>query len=300
MIRHVLVALLLAGSGPLQAQLTGHVDVTALGFAFDIPAGWQGAEQEGTWGLVSGEVPGTIILTTHEHTGLQELERDMRNVASEDPANQLSVVGPASHPLPHAVMLDFSGTMEWQPVRLRGIGSISDAGGPGTSIIALAQGTELPPALSDAALSVMRSMRYSKPVIPAVVEQWRTHLASTRLTYFASYSSSAATEGSLGGGMSSTRTLDLCPGGWYTLSYGADLVMGGSDVSSASNAKGTENGSWDVFTDAAAGARLELRANDGTIRSYGLSDRQGGTYLNGERWFRTTPADGENAPQCAP
>lgn len=300
MIRPVLVALLLVGGSAAHAQLTGRVEVDALGFGFDIPTGWQGAEQDGTWGLIADDAPGTIILTTHEHKDLNALEGDMRNVGSDDPANQLQVKGPATHPLSNTLMLEFSGTMEWQPVRLNGIGMISGSGGPGLSIIALAPGPEMPAALDQASLAVMYSVHFREPVIPPVVDQWRSRLSSTRLTYIASYSSAAGGPDELGGGMSGTRTMDLCPGGRYTLSYGSDLTISGSDASAAAASSGSEHGSWEVYTDPATGARLELRASDGVVRSYPLSDRQGATYLSGERWFRTTPADGENAPQCSP
>jgi hypothetical protein len=46
--------------------------------------------------------------------------------------------------------------------------------------------------------------------------------------------------------------------------------------------------------------QLVLRADNGGERTYRLEDRNGATYLNGERWFRTTADDGEHAPRCDP
>lgn len=286
--------------GDASGQFGKRVDVPSLGFSFDIPAGWTGMEQQGVWGLISEQVQGTVIISTHEHRTLEGLEKDMRAVDSDDPANSLSVIGTAQYPKPGVVVMDFGGMMEWQPVNLRGIGMISDAGGPGTSIVAMSQSTELSAPLVEAAMAVMNSMHFHAPVIPPLVEQWRAQLTGTRLTYISSYSSPSTTAGGLGGGMSTQITLDLCPGGRFTRKAGSDLTLGSDDTSAASASGSQGAGIWDVFADGAEGARLELRANDGSIRSYTLEDRNGGTFLQGERWFRTTGGDGENAPRCDP
>ena len=284
--------------GDASAQFGKRVDVPSLGFSFDIPVGWTGMEQQGVWGLMNEQVQGTVIISTHEHTTLAGLEKDMRAVDSDDPANSLSVIGPAQYPKPGVVVMDFGGVMEWQPVNLRGIGIVSDAGGPGTSIVAMSQGTDLSAELSGAAMAVMSSMNFHAPVIPPVVEQWRTHLTGTRLTYISSYSSPSSVSGGLGGGTSTQIMLDLCPGGWFTRTAASDLSLGSNDASAASASGSQHTGKWVVLTAGAESARLELRANDGTIRSYTLEDRNGGTFLQGERWFRTTGGDGENAPHC--
>ncbi len=280
------------------AQFVKRVDVPSLGFSFDIPAGWTGMEQQGAWGLVKEDVAGTVIISTHEHKTLEGLEKDMTALPTDDPANSIQQVGPVRHPYPNAIELDFKGTMEWQPVWIGTVGMISNAGGPGLSIVALGQGTEPNLPLLEAAMSVIESVRFTQPVAPPVVEQWRAHLTGTRLTYISSYSSPSTMAGGLGGGMSTQITLDLCPGGRFTRKAGSDLTLGSADASAASVSGSQGTGSWDVLTDGPEGARLELRANDGSISSYTLEDRNGGTFLQGERWFRTTGGDGENAPRC--
>ena len=284
--------------GDASAQFSKRVDVPSLGFSFDIPAGWTGMEQQGVWGLMNEQVQGTVIISTHEHKTLEGLEKDMTAVPTDDPANSIQQVGPVRHPLPNAIELDFQGTMEWQPVWIGTVGMINDAGGPGLSIVALGQGTEPNLPLLEAAMSVIESVHFHAPVIPPVVEQWRTHLTGTRLTYISSYSSPSSVGGGSGGGMSTHITLDLCPGGWFTRAAASNLSLGSDDDSAASASSSQNTGSWEVLTDGAESARLELRANDGSVRSYTLEDRNGGTFMQGERWFRTTGGDGENAPRC--
>lgn len=293
----VLTASLLA-LFPLRAQLTGSVSADSLGFSFTIPDGWQGGEQDGTWGMVSTEVPGTVMITTHEHRTLEALEQDMSKVDDQDPANRIARTGGPSHPLPNAVVMDFSGTLEWQPVQLCGIGLISDAGGPGLSIVAIAPGTRMDTALHRAALQVMRSVRFRRPVMPPVVAQWRTRLTGTRLTSLSSYGSAPSVEGSLGGGRSEQRTLDLCNEGRFHLRMASDVVIGGADATAAGSSANTVDGNWEVLANGTQGARLVLRAGDGSEEGFVLEDRDGATFLNGERWFRTTAADGDHAPRC--
>ncbi len=282
-----------------RAQHTGLVSIDALGFSFEIPAGWQGGELDGTWGLVSAEAGGTVMITTHEHRSLEALERDMNKVDGQDPANRITRTGGPTHPLPNAVAMEFGGTMEWQPVQLCGIGLISDAGGPGLSIVAIAPGMHMDSTLHAAAFAVMRSVRFRKPVVPPVVVQWWAHLNGTRLTAVDPQGPTARPEDGRGEGTGDRRALDLCAEGWYRLLGTSDTDRGGPDGSTAGAPTTEENGSWEVRAIGSTGAELVLHTNDGRVRTYALEERDGGTYLNGERWFRTTVDDGEHAPQCA-
>jgi len=283
-----------------QAQLTGTVDAPALGLAFVIPAGWSGMEQDGTWGLVKEDVAGTVFISTHEHHDLATLEQDMTAVPTDDPPNRIQQVGPVRHPFPNAIELDFRGTMEWQPVWIGAVGMISDAGGPGLSIVALGQGTEPNLPLLEAAMSVIESVRFTPPVTPPVVEQWRTHLSGTRLTYVNRYGSPSSTDGGIGGGTTTFLTIDLCPQGDYVKTEASDLTISGEDASVARADGREERGTWSVEVSGADNARLVLRSADGRLRSYTLEDQGGATMLEGERWFRTTASDGTYAPACEP
>jgi hypothetical protein len=300
--RHTLATCCLAllAALPADAQITGHVEAPELGVSFDLPAGWEAHENNGTWDVGNGEVAGAIMVTTHPHTGLGDLERDMLNVTSEDPGNRMERIGKAQHPRPGTVLMEFQGMLEWRPWHVLGIGSVSAQGGRGLSIMAIAPGTDMDPALREAALAIMHSTRYSTPVIPDLVTQWRQHLTGTRLTLISSYSSMPGTEGGIAGGVSSQRIIDLCPQGVYRAGGRADLTLSGAEASAWSASKDAEQGRWEVSATDPSAVQLVLRADNGGERTYRLEDRNGATYLNGERWFRTTADDGEHAPRCDP
>src|SRR6186713_527657 len=194
-----------------QAQLTGKVEAPALGLSFTVPEGWSGMEQDDTWGLMKEDVPGTVFISTHEHHDLRMLEEDMTAVPTDDPANSIHLVGPVRHPLPNVIELDFQGTMEWQPVWIGAVGMISDAGGPGLSIVALGHGMEPNLPLLEAAMAVVQSVQFSAPVVPPVVERWRSHLSGTRLTYVQPHDTPSTTEEVPGKGPTTYLTIDLCP-----------------------------------------------------------------------------------------
>lgn len=286
-----LIALLLWCCGA-NAQLTGHVDVPALGFAFDIPPGWSGMEREGTWGLVNDSVPGTVIIATHQHRDLKALEQDMTAVPDGDPANTIHQVGPVRHPLPNGIELDFQGTMEWQPVWIGAVGLISDAGGPGLSIVALGQGTEPVLPLLEAAMGIVNSVRFVRPFLPPVVERWRSFLSGTRLTYL------AAQADTRGDGQAVVQALDLCTDGNYLMESATDLRIIDADASLVTGTGSGDRGTWEVRPMGLDGVRLVLLPLDGGERTYALEDSAGATFLNGQRWFRTTFAEGEHAPHC--
>jgi len=296
----IFVLLALAPWSLAHAQLTGPVNAPALGLAFVIPAGWSGMEKDGKWGLVKEDVAGTVFISTHEHRELKALEQDMTAVPTDDPANSIQQIGPVRHPLPNTIELDFQGTMEWQPVWIGTVGMISDAGGPGLTIVALGQGTEPNLPLLEAAMSVVQSVRFTPPVVLPLVEQWRTHLNGTRLTYVSRYNSPSGTDGGLGGGTTTYLTIDLCPQGGYVMTEASDLTISGEDATVAQGQGREERGTWSVEGHGTEGARLMLRASDGRMRSYTVEDRGGATMLDGERWFRTTTSDGSYAPACEP
>jgi len=128
----------------------------------------------------------------------------------------------------------------------------------------------------------------------AVAKEWKNLLSNTRLTYMDSYSSGY---GSNYGGYSVERKIELCSRGFFTYNGTSNFSVDAPAASGYSYGNNAGDGSWSVIDNGNGSAILQLNFNDGSAAQYNLGYQNGKTYLNGERWFRTTAADGgEYAP----
>lgn len=124
----------------------------------------------------------------------------------------------------------------------------------------------------------------------AIAKEWKNRLSNTRLTYLDSYSSGY---GDSYGGYSVHRTMDICGKGYFTYSGSSNFTMNASAANAYSFGNSGGDGTWSVIDNGSGGAVLQLNFNDGSTAQYRLGFQEGKTYLNGERWFRTTAADGD-------
>ncbi len=128
----------------------------------------------------------------------------------------------------------------------------------------------------------------------ATARQWKDLLADTRLTYMSSYSSGY---GDSYGGYSVKRSMDLCSQGYFTYAGSSNFSVNAPGASAYNAGNSGSDGTWVIKDDNAGGAILQLNYADGNVSQFGLGYEDGKTYLNNERWFRITKAEGgENAP----
>ncbi len=128
----------------------------------------------------------------------------------------------------------------------------------------------------------------------ATARQWKDLLADTRLTYMSSYSSGY---GDSYGGYSVKRSMDLCSQGYFTYAGSSNFSVNAPGASAYNAGNSGSDGTWVIKDDNAGGAILQLNYADGNVSQFRLGYEDGKTYLNNERWFRITKAEGgENAP----
>ncbi|OWY24644.1 hypothetical protein BVG80_05310 [Sphingobacteriales bacterium TSM_CSM] len=123
----------------------------------------------------------------------------------------------------------------------------------------------------------------------AVAKEWKNLLADTRLTYMDSYSSGY---GDNYGGYSVERKIELCSRGFFTYSGNSNFSVNAPAATGYSYGNSGGDGTWSVIDSGNGGAILQLNFNDGSTAQYNLGYQNGKTFLNGERWFRVTAAEG--------
>lgn len=128
----------------------------------------------------------------------------------------------------------------------------------------------------------------------ATAREWRSRLADTRLTYMSSYSSGY---GDSYGGYSVQRAMDLCNKGYFTYAGSSSFSANAPGASAYNAGNSGGDGTWVIVDGGSGTAVLQLHFNNGETARYTLGMQDGKTYLNGERWFRITKAEGgEYAP----
>lgn len=288
-------------------ELSGLQRDTLLGFAFTIPEGWVGARAEGGYVFGHSTIAGAILLSASHHSDLEALARTFSEPTNDD-ASFLKAQTPPHVGPDSTVRVVQTGTWDGTPAKVIAVAKLNPYGGNTANFLALAPEDVFGAELEAALLAMEQSIHYLRmaPVAHIAVEEgtiddiWSERLSGTRLTYLESYSSPAPVEGSIGGGYSIDRRIDLCPEGYYTTGSHSEHTFSGSEVSAAGSERTKGAGRWSAVQPADGNAVLRLAAHDGNVREYRLGYEDGKTYLNGERWYRTSlAADGpEYAPDC--
>ncbi|MBL7939277.1 MAG: hypothetical protein JNL43_07950 [Flavobacteriales bacterium] len=305
--RLVLLVFAVCSFGARAQELTGEQRDTGLGFEFTVPEGWVGARAEGGYVIGHMTVPGAILISAEHHADLEALVRAFSE-PTNDGNSALEAVQPPEMIADSTVKVVQSGTIEGTAVKVIGIAKLHPRNGNSANLLALAPGDVFGVELEAALYTLQESIRYVDAPIPMeTVEDdadidrvWQERLSGTRLTYLESYSSPAPTEGSIGGGYSIDRRIDLCPEGHYKTGSQSEHSFSGSDVSAYGSDRTNGSGTWRAVVLSDGSSALRLQALDGGMRDYHLGFEDGKTYLNGQRWYRTSlAADGPDyAPDC--
>lgn len=295
-----LLALLLVGPLPAHAQaLSGDVDYPTRGIAFRVPDGWVGQETDAGIVLGSYSEAGLILMTRHDYGSLEE----MRLAADQgivDVGLSLRRDGDVRQASDDVIGASFSGVYEGQPARAWAAGVLNPHGS-GVSVLALTTADAWTETLAERARALAASVTFRAPDFSSLVAEWRTFLSDVRLTYLDSdYSSGPSVGGYLtGSGYSTERLLHLCAAGHYRYSSSSSLSIdtGGAFASDAGRDRGA--GRWEIAVDTDGQPLLRLSAHDGGVRDVRLGYENGKTFLDGTRYFRTTPGDTNGyAPLC--
>lgn len=300
----LLIVIAAAGTLAQGQQLTGPQRDTGLGFEFTIPEGWIGVAGNGGYVLGHDRIPGAILISAKPHDGMEALTRAFTDPTDGESAT-LRLVGAPLISKDSTITVTQSGTMQDTAVKVVATARLNPYGGNTANLMAVAPSESFGPELEAALMTTQATVRYTGSVggasiaLGAVDQEWHDRLAGTRLTYMESYSSPANVQGAIGGGYSIHRRIDLCPEGHYKTDSRSEEALGGSEVSAYGSGHQSGAGTWEALR-LSGGSVLRLTSNDGHVLEYGLGSEGGKTFLNGERWYRTTlAADGpEYAPDC--
>lgn len=286
-------------------------------YSFTIPDGWMGEAQDGSFALASGTVAGMILIGPTYYASVQAMRSELAAPTEDGAGTSMRVTEGPTDLGNKTVFAAHTGTLEGVPMKVVALGTWN----PGGKTLTVA-GLAPPEAFSNELLAAVKlvhaSVRYTTSSVthasmgggkatkeaPApegpVDEFWKERLSGNRLTYMDSYSSPAGYPGGISGGYSVTRKIDLCPQGFFLTNGNSDHNLGGDGVSAYGSSTSAGEGTWSAVKGDQGRALLRLRFNDGSVRDYLLENRDGSTYLNNERWYRTNlERDGaEYAPDC--
>lgn len=277
------------------AQLTGEVNYEQVGISFTIPDGWFGQEGNGVMVLGSNTLPGVVMLTTHNYS-IEQIKTEAKRGYSEGYGTQLNLSGSLEDLSDHAVGGLFTGTLEGQSAKAYVIGVANPYEGPGVSIMSATLSSIYSEQYEEVAKQVFRSINFKEIDRSSELEEWKTYLSGVRLTYMDSYSSSSYTDGGVGGGYSTEIKIDLCTDGHFNYYNDSDMTVSGSGVSGYNDTNQQGAGNWKITFGSNGQPALVLNFHNSEVYSYNLSYEDQKTYLNGNRYFRTT--DGDYAPDC--
>ncbi len=276
------------------AQMTGEVNYDELGISFIIPEGWLGQEGDETILLRSNSLPGIVLLATHEYS-LVQLKSEAKKGISEGYGTRLNLSGEVEELSDNSIGGEYKGTLEGNAAKAFIIGIVNEHGGYGVTIMAAALENNYSEKYEEIAKQIFSSFNFRKVEKSDEVEEWKSFFSGVRLTYMDSYSSSSYTGGA-SGGYSTEIKIDLCSEGYFNYGSDHDMTISGSGISGYGNSDQAGAGKWDIAIDRNGIPVLKLNFYNNEVYTYQLTYEDQKTYLNGDRYFRTT--QGEFAPNC--
>ena len=110
-----------------------------------------------------------------------------------------------------------------------------------------------------------------------------------------SSSSTSGAYGQYGTYQSSKEVVDLCAQGYFTHSSSNSASFDSSSGFGHGQSSGSGDGTWKVISNIDGQAVLQLTFNSGNINELVIKYKDGKTFLDGERFFRTY---GDDGPFC--
>ncbi|ARA93982.1 hypothetical protein AWN76_013005 [Rhodothermaceae bacterium RA] len=271
------------------------------GIRLQAPDGWVGQAVEGGFIFGSHTIPGLLLVLFHDLNSLDALRAEAQQGLVEDDGTMLRLSSPLEPFGERGLRGEYEGTIQGQAARVYAIGLLSPHGG-GVTILAATEANRYTDVYAGYAEALARSVVFTAPQTPSVVDEWRQRLSGMRLTYLSSYYSGGVDGAYVGS--SSEATIDLCQAGYFLYGSSSSLSVDGGfgsgyNASGYSGGRDQGQGQWEVVHRGGQSVLL-LRFHDGRTHEYTLTDEDGKTFLNGERYYRTGPDApvAEHRPNC--
>ncbi len=284
--KNIFIAICMLLTAYLSAQITGEVNYKELGIRFTIPSGWAGQEAEGGFFIASTTEPGFVFIIQHDYTSLEAIKKDA-DAGLEDSGVSLKRSSEFEPFGKNGIGAAFSGTMNGQSAKAYLL-SLLNPYGTGVTVMAATESAKYSDKYKQLALTIAKSVQFSKVETPPIVQEWKQELMNKRLSYL--YSSSSNTNGYTG--ISEKEEMWLCAAGYFQYKSNSHDTFDTSGAYGYSNNNQKGGGTWDVVPDGAGNAILKLSFQDGTVKTYKIDGvKDGKFYMSGYRYFKTDGGD---------
>lgn len=292
----------LAQSNSLNGASANEIVDKDFGIRFTLPKGWIAQKNDAGYLLGSQTEKGIIVMTGNEYSSLEQMRTEAKQGLVDENGTNLQLAGEIVAIGGNGLGVPYQGMVEGQPAKAYAVGLLSPFGG-GVSIIAMVETADYSEKYAEYVKAIASSMKFSKPELPPIAEQWKRDLSGAKLTYLWSYSSRGYTDGSYAGG-SQQIEIHLCPQGFFKYSDRSHSSIDGGyssgyNASAFGSGKDQGQGTWDVTAHGRTPV-LVLKFHDGRVMEYTIGYENKKLYLNGNRYFWTN-ANSEIAdqrPEC--
>lgn len=290
----------------MEAQDYGQVSFN--GYTLNIPENWAGVQQDDIYLMASETEAGIIVLVPAAFTDQAGIESELNNEQTDGASISLKRAEPIENLGNNVMGAKFQGIFNYEEATMYVSGVVRE-GSRGMLVFSGTTSQKYSDRYRELALQIVNSMKADVAAASAQNtsgaassrNDWESFYGDTRLTYMDSYYSSGYGGASVSGGYSNTVVIDLCSKGYFTYSNSFNL-SGGSDYSSfGRNDAQQGSGTWSIVPKNDQYATLILKYHNGTTETYEMHyDEKGRTYLNQDRYFRTTSNDSveEHRPSC--
>lgn len=261
-----------------------------LGFQFSIPNDWEGTEKESTYILTSKNHQGFVTISTLPFTDMIELKRHVSGGIKKGEGFFLAPIDEVETINEDRLQGKFSGLINFSPV-IAYIIIIKGEQKQMVMILAAESKENYSNKYELLAIEIASGFSFFKPKMPSIVEEYKTMLNDTKLTYIESDDHSYS---GISTGYRTKTIIDLCEQGFFNFyDFRSDGMV---SAFSADNNKGA--GKWDIIKDNDGNIVLQLRYYDGEIYEYDFQYLNGKIFLDGDHYLRTTEGDLKYKPDC--
>ena len=277
---------------PLLTYSQGEKEITynELGFQFSIPNDWEGKETDAAYLITSQSGQGFVMISTLPFTDIIEAKQQLNEGINRDlgfflaPTDQIETISE------DRLQGKFSGLINFSPV----IAFIVVLKGEQQQMVMIvsADSKENYTTKNELiAIEIAESFRFFKPQMPSVIDEYKSLLNNSKLTFI---ESDEFSNQEISSGYQIKTTIDLCQQGYFNFyNYRSDGL-----ASAFSADKNNKAGQWSLKKNDEGNIVLQLNYYDGEINEYYFEYLDGKIYLDGDHYLRTTSEDIKYKPDC--